>query len=297
MTTPRPLDRLDRRIASKRLRARHVRAVARALAEQHTASNGGGAARELSCHSVFVSKHRQVCFAEPGDRVTVGEVAGLVASLRDEGAPRRAEQLAASYARLADAYELYRLLPRLSGEPLVIATGGCVASGKSTFAKAIARRLAAPRVSGDRVRRLMLEHETEERAHELAWSSEIGARIYAGVLARAEDALASGRSVVLDACFPRAARRAAAAALASKHGASFLFVHCHAPPADVAERLRLRDVRDGVAPGSWEAIAKSVDAEWEPPQADEPGRQLELDTGRPRASWYRALGLSKSDAA
>jgi predicted kinase len=142
----------------------------------------------------------------------------------------------------------------------LIATGGGVASGKSTFAKAVARLLAAPRIVGDRVRRLLLEQESG--VHELAGSDEIGELIYAGLLSRASSALSAGRSVVLDACFPRASRRAAAAELAAKHAARFLFVHCHAPVADIIARLRLRDVRDGVAPGSWEALAASVEAQW-----------------------------------
>jgi predicted kinase len=291
--SPRPLDRLDRRIASKRLRARHVRAVARALAERHAPPAPRYAPRELSCHSVFVSKHRRVCFLEPRVRVTTSEVAGLVEAVRSAGEKRRAEQLAASYARIADDYGLYRQLTRLSGEPLLIATGGGVASGKSTFAKAVARLLAAPRIVGDRVRRLLLEQESG--VHELAGSDEIGELIYAGLLSRASSALSAGRSVVLDACFPRASRRAAAAELAAKHAARFLFVHCHAPVADIIARLRLRDVRDGVAPGSWEALAASVEAQWEPPAATEPGRRLHVDTSQPRAHWLNALGLTKPE--
>jgi predicted kinase len=100
---------------------------------------------------------------------------------------------------------------------------------------------------------------------------------------------------VLDACFPRASRRAAAAELAAKHGAGFLFVHCHAPVADITARLRLRDVRDGVAPGSWEALAASVEAQWESPAATEPGRRRHIDTSQPRADWLKPLGLSKPE--
>jgi predicted kinase len=226
--------------------------------------------------------------------VTTAEVAGLVEAVRSAGEQRRAEQLAADYVRLADDFGLYSQLPRLSGELVVIATGGGVASGKSTFAKAVSRHLAAPRISGDRVRRLLLDPATG--AHELAWSREIGELIYAGVLARAECALSAGRSVVLDACFPTASRRAAAAELAAKHAAGFLFVHCGAPAADITSRLRLRDVRDGVAPGSWEALAASVEAQWEPPGATEAGRHVHIDTSHSRAHWLRALGLPKPES-
>lgn len=271
-----------------------MRAVARALAELHAAPVGMRETYELPCRLVFVSRSRGVRFAEPIERVTTGTVAGLVETLRNQGVPRRAEQLAATYARLADDYGLYRVLSRLPGEPQVIAIGGRVASGKSTLAKAVARRLAAPRVSTDRVRHLLLDHIPESPLlHEVAWSPELGERVYAGLLARGADALAGGRSVVLDACFPRAAQRAGAAAFAAKHGVPFLYVHCEAPAADIAARLRLRDVRDEVAPGTWASIAASLDAEWEPPGETERGQLLCIDTGQSRGAWLRALGLAK----
>ncbi|MEN8158971.1 MAG: AAA family ATPase [Myxococcota bacterium] len=295
MEPPRPLDRLDRRIASRRLRARHVRAVARALAELRAAPVGARETHELPCQLVFVSRSRGVRFAVPIERVTTGTVAGLVETLRNQGVPRRAEQLAATYARLADDYGLYRALARLPGEPQVIAVGGRVASGKSTLAKAVARRLAAPRVATDRVRHLLLDHFPESALHEVAWSAELGERVYAGLLARGGDALAGGRSVVLDACFPRAAQRAEAAAFAAKHGAPFLYLHCEAPAADIAARLRLRDVRDGVAAGTWASIAASLDAQWEPLRETEPGQLLRIDSSQPRDAWLRALGLAKPE--
>ena len=292
---PRPLDRLDHRLAARRLRGRHVRAVGRALAALR--AEGGPARGTLACRGVYVGKEQRVDFAAPPGRVTTEQVAALVGELRARGAARRAEQLAAAYAAAADDYALYRRLDPLGGEPLVIATGGRVASGKSTLAKAVARRLAAPRVVADRVRHALLAEVPDGSGHELAWARAFSDQVYAGLLARADDVLASRRPVVLDACFPSAARRAAAAALAERHGARFVFACCDAPPADIAARLRLRDVRDGASPGGWEKIASEIEAQWEPPRDGEPGRLVRIDTSLPRGTWLRALGLSKRERA
>jgi predicted kinase len=286
---PRPLDRLDHRLAARRLRGRHARALGRALAalRRETGPRAPGA---LSLRAVFVGKTGAVRFARSPGRIATDDVAALVRELVAAGAPRRAEQLAAAYAFAADDYALYRKLAAVGGELLVVATGGRVASGKSTVAKAVSRRLAAPRIVGDRVRRALA---AEAPGHELAWARSASARIYAELLERADAVLAGRRSLVLDACFPTARERGAAAALAARHGARFVFACCDAPPAELAARLRLRDVRDAVPPGSWEKIASEIEARWEPPEDGEPGSLVHLDTSQRRGAWFRALGLAK----
>ncbi len=99
------------------------------------------------------------------------------------------------------------------------------------------------------------------------------------------------RPVVLDACFPDARRRAEAAALAARHGAEFIFVHCDARPEQVEARLSRRSSRDGGPAGGWPAIARSVTAQWQTPSPGEAGRYVRIDTGRPKREWLAALGL------
>lgn len=285
----RPLDRLDHRLAAGRLRGRHVRAVGRALAER---SRAHGA---LSCRNVFVGRRRGVHFAESAAPGTVAD--DVLALARELGAraPRLAEQLVAAYALTADDYALFRKLEAFERRaPFVIALGGLVASGKSTVAKYLARRIGAPRVVADRVRRVLLAEADGGAAHELTWAPDLADRVYAGLLARAGDVLAGGRSVVLDACFPSEVRRRAAAALAARHRARFVFVHCDAPEEDSVARLRLRDVRDGGPPGGWQKIARELEAQWEPPRRAE---HVHLDTSLPRAAWLRVLGIERKRRA
>lgn len=212
------------------------------------------------------------------------DVAALALDLRARGAHRRAEQLLAAWALAADDYEIFRSFGLADGTtpPLSIATGGAVAAGKSTLAKALSRRIAAPVVVADRVREALLAPLGEAVAHEIGWTREFGERVYDAVFDRADAVLASGRSVVIDACFPRQAQRRAAAALAERHGARFVFVHCDPAPAEIEARLSKREARDG---GEWRSLAASA-AAWEPLRADEPGRHLRLTSNR---AWRRAL--------
>lgn len=272
-----------------------MRAVGRALAALHARLDppGGPAGPEghrvgglhgrLDCRRVWVRGGRAVRFAEPGPAACgdlAQDVADLALDLRARGAGRRAEQLLAAYALAADDYGIYRAqtLPDDCMQPVVIATGGSVASGKSTLATALARRLAIPRVVADRVR------EALTAPHEVGWTPEFAAGVYAGLFERAAAVLASGRSVVLDACFPRAAHRREAASLAERHGAHFVFLHCDPPRDVIAARLRRRDRRDG---GGWQALART--AEFEPLRAEEPGRHLRVDTDRSGSRALRAL--------
>jgi predicted kinase len=292
LAAPRSLDRLDHRLAARRLRGKHVRAVGRALARRR--GRGGG----LSCAEVWVGKKRRVRFARaparPGQGSGREDALALALDLRARGAEPLAEQLVFAYALAADDYAVLERLPAPErGAALVLAVGGLVASGKSTVAKYLARRIGAVRVVADRVRRALLERARDEPAHELTWQPAFGDAVYAGLLERAARVLASGRSVVIDACFPSRNRRRAAAALAARYGARFAFVHCDAPEEDRVARLRRRDVRDGGPPGAWEKLAHAVEERWEAPR---PGEHVHLETSLPRKAWLRALGIAKVPA-
>jgi predicted kinase len=286
-------DRIDRRIAAGRLRGRHVRAVARALARPRSGRTigRGRTPGPLACDRVWVRGRRVRFGVDPGD--AAAGAAALARDLAARGARRHAELFAAAWSLATDGYGIYRFLapPGDGAVPRLIAVGGRVATGKSTLAEAIARRIAAPQVSTDSVRAALLDPLPERVAHELAWEPDFAARVYGGVLARAELALASGRSVVLDGCFRSPEQRRDAAALAERHGAAFVFAVCNSPADEIAARLRHRDARDRVPPGSWRAVAEAANRWWEPPRDDEPGELLSVDTSRRRSAQLRAVGI------
>lgn len=145
-----------------------------------------------------------------------------------------------------------------------MAVAGQVASGKSTLARALATRLGAVCIEGDRVRDDLLG-VGREAVHEARWERVFGPafeeQLYAELLRRAEEPLRSGRSAVLDACFPRNARRLDARARARRHGAAFLLVECGARDETVRARLAERDAASD-QPG-WQAIHDDLAARWE----------------------------------
>jgi predicted kinase len=172
----------------------------------------------------------------------------------------------------------------------VVAVGGLVASGKSTIAKALADHMAVPRIVADQVRDELLQGAPGPAVHETHWEESFGpgfqARVYAELLRRAESVLDSGRTVVLDACFPTVRDRTAARALALRRGLPFCFVECHADGK--TQRVRLAE-RDGPSPdGGWDKIARALASRWEPPDELPEAQHVRLDTARsPAASGLR----------
>jgi aminoglycoside phosphotransferase family enzyme/predicted kinase len=149
------------------------------------------------------------------------------------------EAQARRYLLLAQAAERQPLEP-----PRLIAVGGLIASGKSSLANAVGRRLGAPVISSDVVRKRLLGVEPTTRLEHGAWqgaySPDKHRDVYAEILRRARVVLESGRSVVIDATFRRRADREAARSLALAHEAGFCFIECRTSDAVAKARLAER---------------------------------------------------------
>jgi len=157
-------------------------------------------------------------------------------------------------------------IPAQAGRPVVV-VAGLIASGKSTLSRAVAEAFGATRLEADRVRKTLLAAiDDDEAGTEARWRRDLSPgferEIYEDMLRRADEALADGDAIVLDACFPRRAQRRAARALAAKHGRPFLFVFCRVP--DETRRARLA-ARDRVAGERvWESIHELLASKYEP---------------------------------
>ncbi len=169
---------------------------------------------------------------------------------------------------------------RAAREPLrcVLAIGGLVASGKTTLARALARRLGAAHVEADRERAALLApasviHEAEAMRR---FAPGVEAQVYAALVHRAEPIVARGHTVVLDACFARAPQRRAAQALARRNGAPFLFVECVASPEATRARLAERDARSEQPGWSW--LHAEVAARWEAADGLAPDERCRVET-------------------
>ena len=162
---------------------------------------------------------------------------------------------------------------------------GPVASGKTTLAKALVRRLVGVRVINDRVRKAVLDPVTDvvgvDAALERMTSRDFDQRVYSEVFRRARYILQSGRPCVLDGCYPDRNIRRQVAELAESCGAELVFVHCQPSEESMRERLAVRDTRDGLDEGSWMEIATTLEARIEPLTDDEPGRAVTIDTDLP----------------
>ncbi len=202
----------------------------------------------------------------------------------------------ARFRALADARRHFTLAlsagRRSVLDPVVVAVGGVIASGKSTVAEMVADRLSAPIVDADRTRKHLLGVAPTLRdaspAFAGAYSRAMTERVYAEVLHRASFVLESGRPVVLDASFRTREMRDAARDLAAEHGVPFLVIECRAKPDVCRARLARRQRGGGVSDGRIEVFDAFL-AETEPMIELAAAEHVVVDTERPLEDTMRAV--------
>jgi aminoglycoside phosphotransferase family enzyme/predicted kinase len=161
----------------------------------------------------------------------------------------------------------------------LLVVGGLMGTGKSTLAQAIHHESGWALFSSDIIRK-QLAHLDPARPQaddfgQGLYSAVWTARTYQALLSEAGAALASGRSVVLDASFLHQADRQAAADLAAAHGARAFFIECTCPREvalkRLAQRWKLRIEGSSVPDDeAWRAsdgrpdLYEAQDAVWEP---------------------------------
>ena len=178
------------------------------------------------------------------------------------------------------------LLQPAPAEPGVMAVGGLIGAGKTTLAEALARRTSAVPISADATRKSMAGLRHEEPAAPAHYGTEFTDRVHNEVLQRAELALQSGRSVILDTTFRSARLRHAARALAERFRARFVLAECQAPEAVLRERLRQRA---GAVSDAQEELLPRVMAEYEPVRELGADQHVRVDTTQPLAASVTAV--------
>jgi uncharacterized protein len=204
-----------------------------------------------------------------------GKVAAFLASDATVAADVRAR-------KRTEAHRDFALARSFSGVPLdqpfLVAVTGVVGSGKSTLAAGLGRELAAPVVSSDRTRKATAGLAATAPGDPSLYTPESLARNYREVLARAEEVLASGRGVILDATFSSRRWRQESAALAQRRGARFVLIEVRCPDrAVLAGRLAERR-RGGSVSDATEADLDRSLASYQPLDAADPGPQVVVDT-------------------
>jgi aminoglycoside phosphotransferase family enzyme/predicted kinase len=204
-----------------------------------------------------------------------GKVACLVAADADtpEAVGRRKAGQARAFFELSLAFlEPHR--PR----PTVLAVGGLIGSGKTSLARALVRRLPAACVSADATRKHLAGLPLEQPGPESIYTPAFTARTQAELLRRAEEVLASGRSVILDTTFATRSLRGRAHQLAASRNARFLMLECRAPEPVLRERLA---VRTGGLSDAREDLLDRFLASWQPIDELPTSEHLVLDATRP----------------
>jgi predicted kinase len=156
-------------------------------------------------------------------------VRGLVESLRASPAA------AGAYFRLAASYGL---------PPFIVATCGLPGTGKSHFAREVARAFGAEHLRSDVVRKELLGLAPTEHwqggYREGPYRPELTERTYAALRDRAARAVRAGRRVVVDATYSRRAWRDELRAAAREAQATCLVVHVTCPEGVVRARMAAR---------------------------------------------------------
>ncbi|MBJ6765773.1 AAA family ATPase [Myxococcaceae bacterium JPH2] len=170
-----------------------------------------------------------------------GKVDGFRLDQSESSPHERAEALLQS----RKAFELACGYADEDRPPLLVLMSGLSATGKTTVAQALARLRVFDVLSSDRIRR-ELAGLTSNARHVTAYgaglySKERRQRVYQELHRRAAEALADGRSVILDATHGERAQREEAASLAREHGAYFFVIECRADESAVRQRMDARE--------------------------------------------------------
>lgn len=156
--------------------------------------------------------------------------------------------------------------------PLLIVVTGPPAAGKTTVARGIASRLRLPLITKDTVKEALFD---ALGTGDLAWSQRLGPPTFGVMLAVAEESLAVGAGLVLEANFVRGGDvEARLAALPAR----FVQLHCSAPLEVLLERYAARERHPGhVDSERIEALREAVESGRHEP-LDLPGERVRLDT-------------------
>ena len=165
-------------------------------------------------------------------------VRAKVTALRTQQRPQPPAQ---DQTRLQRYLEVAAEHARAISPPLVLLVRGQSGSGKSTLAAALARELAMPLVSTDRVRCELFGNHAPETAWGRGIYSEANRRrVYEELFGRAERWLGRGRGVVLDGTFLEEEQLHRVQRLARQHGARAVAITCQCAESLAQARIRNR---------------------------------------------------------
>ncbi len=161
---------------------------------------------------------------------------------------------------------------------------GMPATGKSTVARALGRRLDVLVLRSDVVRKALFHRRPQESAvaafAQGIYTPGAGALTYGRLLLDAQERLKKGLSVILDATFSDPRRRAEAFRLALDSDVNILFVECFADDSVLRRRLASRGGCPSVSDARLEHFA-DLQARYSPLEEIPAELLIRLDTSQP----------------
>jgi aminoglycoside phosphotransferase family enzyme/predicted kinase len=164
-------------------------------------------------------------------------------------------------------------------EPALVVLCGLPATGKSTCAAALAVPLRADIIRTDLVRKELFGVEPTARGPRSMYDAAASAATYDEARRRAGDALASGRSVVLDGAHLSADERGRSIALAERFGVPWVLVETSADHAVIRARLARRSARPDNVSDATEEVVERLRRSHEIPREIDQARRIEIETG------------------
>jgi hypothetical protein len=169
-------------------------------------------------------------------------------------------------------------------KPVLVITCGLVGTGKSTLARALAKKLGLVVVVSDVTRKQLAgipltEHRFEEFGTGI-YSPEFTRKTYDEMFARAKDILGTGDSVILDASFGKAERRLKAKELAETIGADFLIIECTLNEETLGRRLASRQEQRSISDAR-QALVEPLKNVFEPVAEVADHQHVMVDTSLP----------------
>jgi aminoglycoside phosphotransferase family enzyme/predicted kinase len=209
------------------------------------------------------------------------KVAALSATPLQDG-PQRA-------ALLAEHARLVRHAQRSVGgcAPLLVLMHGLSGSGKTVLASQLAQALHAIHLRSDIERRRGAGPDAAQRAQAAPGAERYApgatAAVYALLARAAEDILAGGYTVIVDATFLKRTARAQFVTLAAHQHVDVHMVCCRAPDAVLRERIAARRAAGTDASEADAAVLGWQQERQEPVAPGEPIEAINVDTTRPDA--------------
>lgn len=151
---------------------------------------------------------------------------------------------------------------------MLILVCGLPATGKSTVARNIARKLKAVVLSSDIIRKQLFERPT--------YSKEEKKLVYKAMFLVAEYLLRSDRNVVLDGTFYKRRLRSQVYDISKRTGARLAVVECRAPDESIKRRMGRRTRRKNEPSDADYEIYKKIKTDFEPIKK----KHLTLDTSK-----------------